>query len=327
MPVGTAVAHAHVSNAYSAHQLALIRNTVAKDCNAAEFDLFVTVARNAGLDPFRKQISAIVFSKHDKDKRRMSIITTIDGLRVIAARSQRYRPDENEPEFEFDEQAKDPATNPLGLVKAVVKIYIADAMKAGGWKPVVGVAYWDEFAPLKEIWAYDEAKGRKAPSGQFTLEGNWPRMGRLMLAKCAEAQALRKAFPEDMSGLYEGAELDRAMALDASPSELIGEHETQLRLAKVGGAGITFQLFPNTSLEAIPLGQVADRVVETVKGFVTGKQLQWFESANTHPLREFWARAPGDALEVKKVIETERARLAQADAEAEAEGADEGAAA
>ena len=81
---------------FSDRQLELIRRTVAADCNPQEFDLFCEVARRTGLDPFRKQISAIVFSKGDESKRKMAIITTIDGLRTIAARSRRYRPDEDD---------------------------------------------------------------------------------------------------------------------------------------------------------------------------------------------------------------------------------------
>ncbi len=322
------------STVYSGAQLQLIRNTVAKDCNSMEFDLFVTVARNAGLDPFRKQISAIVFSKSDAEKRRMSIITTIDGLRAIAARSGRYRPDEDEPQFEYDPDLKGPE-NPLGLVKAVVKIYVADAMRQGGWRPVAGVAYWEEFAPIKEeasegydwvdtgeVWP-DSGKPKKrkvAREGstivrQLDRSGNWPKMPRVMLAKCAEAQALRKAFPEDMSGLYEGAELDRAQVVELTPSEIIGQHQTGERLAKIGARGILFQLFPNSALENLPIGQIADRVAETVKGFSSLQQFRWFESANQQPLREFWAHEPSDALELKKIMEGEKARLEKAEAE------------
>lgn len=323
-----AIVVAHPSNTWSAHQVALIRKTVAADCNDAEFDLFVTVARNAGLDPFRRQITAIVFSKSDATKRRMSIITGIDGLRVIAARSRRYRPDENEPQFEIDPDLKSPS-NPVGLVKAVVKVHIADDRREGGWRPVSGVAYWDEFAPIKEeasegydwvdtgeTWP-DTGKPKKrkiAREGstivrQLDTSGQWPKMPRVMLAKCAEAQALRKAFPEDLSALYESAELDRAQADDLSPSETVAALQTQDRLARVGAIGILFQLFPNGPLESIPLGQVADRVIETVKAFSVHDQIRWFESANLQPLREFWARSPGDALEVKKVIEACGAKL------------------
>lgn len=305
---------ATLPTAFSGQQLQLIRTTVAADCNDQEFNLFVTVARNAGLDPFRKQISALVFNKAKPDKRRMAIVTTIDGLRVIAARSRRYRPDEDEPRYEIDPDLKSP-TNPLGLVKASVTIYIADDMKAGGWRKVNGVAYWDEFAPISDEWKEGD-DGRRRPTGNKTLDtgGNWGRMPRVMLAKCAEAQALRKAFPEDLSGLYEGAEVDQARALDTLPSEVINAYRTDERLAKIGGVGIMFQFFPNAPLEQVPLGQVADRIVDAVNGFEDAQLLRWFESANTHPMREFWARSPGDGLEVKKVIEAKRSELEPASA-------------
>lgn len=328
-----AVVPIRASDAFTAAQLDLIKRTVAKDCNDAEFDLFVTVARNAGLDPFRKQITALVFSKADKEKRRMSIVTGIDGLRAIAARSGRYRPDEDEPEFTYDETLKSPC-NPIGLVKARVRLWIADAAREGGWKPVTGFAYWDEYAPIKEeasegyewvdtgeTWP-DSGKPKKrkvAREGSELVKtldttGQWGRMPRVMLAKCAEAQALRKAFPEDLSSLYEGAELDQALATDLSPSEMLGQFETEGRMARIGAAGgITFQLFPNSPLESIGMGQVADRVIETVRSYTTFAQIHWFEGANTHPLREFWARSPTDALALKKVLEEVRGKL-EADA-------------
>lgn len=287
----------------SGQQIQLIRRTIANDCNDAEFDLFMAAARSAGLDPFRKQISPLVFNKNKPEKRRMSIITTIDGLRVIAARSGRYRPDEEEPEFFYDPDEKGP-TNPLGITRARVRIYIDD-------KPVTGVAYWTEFAPISEEWAQGE-DGRRRPTGKMVLDtgGNWARMPRIMLAKCAEAQALRKAFPEDTSGLYEAAELDQARVVDVLPSEAVAATERDQRLARIGGAnGILFQLFPNAPLEVVPLGQVHDRMAERVAEIEDLQMLDWFESANKAPLQEFWARAPGDALELKKVIERQRVMI------------------
>ncbi len=300
---------------YNGHQLALIKRSVAKDTNTDEFDLFMSIARMKGLDPFSKQISAIVFNKDKADKRQMAIITGIDGIRAIAARSGRYRPDEDEPVIENDAEMKGP-TNPLGIIKAVVRIYIADASRDGGWKPVAGVAYWDEFAPIKDEWAWDDASGKRKPTGRQTLDGNWPKMPRVMIAKCAEAQALRKAFPEDLSGLYETAELDRASMIDVTPSEIIEQTMTEDRLTRVGAGGrsITLQMFPNAPLERIPVGQVADKIAEAIDTIEAIKILDWFESANRHPLQEFWGWAPADALELKKRMDAKRQALAGADA-------------
>lgn len=306
------------ANIWSGAQLSLIKNTVAADCNPQEFDLFVTVARNAGLDPFRKQISALVFNKNKPDKRRMAIVTTIDGLRVIAARSRRYRPDEDEPEFIADPAMKC-ETNPLGLEKALVRIWIADDMREGGWKRVTGVAYWDEFAPVSDEWKEGD-DGRRRPTGKKTLDtgGNWGRMPRLMLAKCAEAQALRKAFPEDLSALYERAEMDQALVGDMLPSEQVESAAVQDRLARIGGgSGIMIQFLPNVAMESIPLGQVADRIIAAARDFTSTKHHDWFVGVNRAPLQDFWARAPGDALSVKKELESVRAALVKAEAETE----------
>lgn len=311
--MGNVVAISPAQQQWSAAQIDLIKRTVAADCNPSEFDLFVTVARNTGLDPFRKQISAIVFNKDKPDKRRMAIITTIDGLRTIAARSGNYRPDEDEPSFSYEPELKGP-TNPLGLERARVKIWIAD--RSGKWSPVTGVAYWDEFAPLKQEWAEDPQTGKRKPTDRMTLDsgGNWAKMGRVMLAKCAEAQALRKAFPEDLSSLYEKAEYDQVVSVEDLPSQQLEQLDQQRRLDRVGANnGILFQFFPNTSLESVALGKVADRVAEVVETCISLKQLDWFAGTNSQPLKEFWARSPSDALSVKKMIETKREQLVAAE--------------
>lgn len=335
--MSTNVVALSTSNAgYSAAQVSLIKNTVARDTNADEFNLFVSVARNTGLDPLRKQIMAVVYSKDKPDKRRMTIVTGIDGLRAIAARSNRYRPDENEPEFTYDADLKGPE-NPLGLVKAVVRIHIADAARDGGWRPVAGVAYWDEFAPLKEeveggfdwedipgqFWPEGNPKKRKVPrvAGAATIKqldtsGQWGKMGRLMLAKCAEAQALRKAFPEDLSSLYEHSEMDQARMGDLLPSDMIEAAGVEDRMLRIGGpGGILFQFLPNQPLESVGLGQIADRIIAASKEMVSTAQLKWFESVNAQSMREFWARAKTDALAVKQTLEARMAELKAIEAE------------
>ena len=169
-------------------QLALIQQTVAKDCNKDEFNLFAEVARAKGLDPFLGQIIPMIFSKGDANKRKMTIIISRDGQRVIAQRCGDYRPASKPPAFEFDEALRGPL-NPKGIVTATVYLWKQDA-KTAQWYEVAGQADWDEFAPVKDEWAFDEAANKRKPTGQKTLDdsGNWARMPKLMIAKCFDEQ-------------------------------------------------------------------------------------------------------------------------------------------
>ncbi|MEQ1809152.1 MAG: recombinase RecT [Terricaulis sp.] len=182
---------------FSDAQLKLIRRGVARLCTPAEFDEFMAVAAQCGLDPLRRQIAPLVISADDPDRRRLIPWTTIDGLRVIAARNKDYRPMQDAPLIEYDRGRIDEAKNPLGIVRAEVRAWKASG---GTWHAVVGEAWWDEFAPMRRARtpgrdeegtqsAGDSAEG-KSPSAEFYLEPAWKRMGRVMIAKCAEAQAL-----------------------------------------------------------------------------------------------------------------------------------------
>jgi phage recombination protein Bet len=290
--------------AYSDRDLALIRRTVAADTNTDEFNLFIHMARHLGLDPLRKQIYAFVFSKDDVKKRRMSVIVGIDGLRTIAARAGDYRPDEDEPEYEVDNQQRG-ETNPLGLVKATVRVW---KHAYGDWHRITGSAYWEELAPLKEEWAWSDATRRKQPTGKRVLDprSNWAKMPRVMLAKCAEAIALRKGWPDDLSNVYETSEIDRARAIDLPPSEAAEQGAAAERLRKLGLQKDTVPLTFDQlgSIEFVPLGQAADRCM----AFLLEKRdepslIRQWAARNRLGLREFWAKAPNDALAVKKEIE------------------------
>lgn len=115
---------------FSASQLTTIKNTVAKDTNTTEFDLFMNAARSYGLDPFRKQISAIVFNKDKPDKRQMAIIVGRDGLRSIAARCGDYRPASGPASVVYSDEAKD-STNPKGIVSVGITLFKQDNKGSG----------------------------------------------------------------------------------------------------------------------------------------------------------------------------------------------------
>lgn len=294
---------------YTNSQLALIQRTVAADCNADEFDLFVEVSRRIGLDPFRRQIYAVVYNKDRPDKRKMSIITGIDGFRAVAGRNRDYRPDDAEPEFRYDPALKGP-NNPLGLERAAVRCF--KLAPNGEWHAVVGVAYWDEFAPLKEVWEYDPAQNKRVPSGKVELDpkSKWAAMPRIMLAKCAEAQALRKGWPEDLSGVYAPEEMARAEVVDVTASEAVQMHERDERRKMIGSSGaIPFMWEAGAPLEAVPVGQLADRCLAFIRAATSPTQLEAWRDTNRVGLQSFWAESKGDAHAVKKALEDRIAAL------------------
>jgi phage recombination protein Bet len=291
---------------YTGAQVSLIRQTVAKDCNDQEFNLFFEACRAYGLDPFRKQISALVFNKTNAEKRQMAIIVSRDGYRVIAQRCKNYRPASEPAQIETDPSLVGP-TNPKGIVKAVVKLWQQD--NRGEWFPVIGEAYWDEFAPVKEAWAENPDTRRREPTGKFELDksGNWARMPVVMITKCAESQALRAGWPDQFGGVYAEEEVHKA-EVDMTAAEIVEQEAVAQRAARIGGRGILFSFDPSGVLENIQPGQAADRIADFLRENDPETVYRW-SVQNKAALAQFWTLAPGDALEIKKAVEAKTAAL------------------
>lgn len=160
-----------------------------------ELFYFARVAQASSLDPAKREIYAIFRNVKQKDgtwKPRMSIQTGIDGLRVVAERSGKYA-GSKEPEFEYDDNFKitvnSGGSNIVVPNKARVTVLklinnqIVETTRS---------ARWQEYYPGDQ---------------QGTM---WRKMPETMLAKIAEAQALRAAFPNDTSGLYIDEEMQQA---------------------------------------------------------------------------------------------------------------------
>lgn len=307
---------ARAQTGFTPAQLQTIKRTVAADCNDTEFDLFLEACRSYRLDPFRRQISAIVFGAkaRDQSKRKMAIIVNRDGLRVIAQRCGNYRPASEPAQIDYDATAVS-ATNPKGIVRAVVRLWQQDSR--GDWFPVSGEAYWDEFVPVKDEWV-EGPDGQRRPSGQKTVEGNWLKMPVVMITKCAEGQALRAGWPDEFGGVYVEEEVERAK-IEETASETIRSYEEEERLRRIGGKDAIFFVDDGGTLDRVPLGKVVDHVIAYLRTAKPEDALLW-QKRNTEGLKEFWARAPGDALELKKQIEAKVAP-ALAHAEAAARGA------
>lgn len=150
----------------------LIKKTVAKDCTNDELELFLYTCHRTGLDPLARQIYAV------KRSGKMTIQTGIDGYRLIADRTGKLA---GISDYAFDsEEAKTPAKATVTVRKVVGDGIIAE---------FTATARWGEYNAGGPMWA---------------------KMPYLMLGKCAEALALRKAFPADLSGVYTAEEMSQA---------------------------------------------------------------------------------------------------------------------
>jgi phage recombination protein Bet len=315
---------------WTARQLATIKQTVASDCNDTEFDLFIEYAKAKRLDPFSKQIIAVVYSKDDPKKRKMTIIVTQDGQRVLASRCRDYRPAESEPDFVYRDELKGP-TNPLGIEKCTVKLWKQD--NQGAWHPVIGWAYWSDYAPVKtsgDAFEWVETGETYADSGKpkkrkqlkagadiskmqaLDDSGNWAKMPRVMLAKCANMVALRSGWPETFDGVYAEEEMDRINVQDRSASEMVEMEREQRRMKLIAMSDDEYPFVDHEgTLSFIPAGRYGDNILMQARNCSDLTELDGLKTRNREGLQRYWARHKADALEINAQLEDIRATLAK----------------
>jgi phage recombination protein Bet len=190
--MGTAVqvyegsVEAYAPQRFNQSQLELLKTTIAKDTTDDQFSLFIEVAERTGLNPFARQLYAIVRNG------KMTIQTGIDGYRLIAQRTGEYT-GQRGPQW----CGKDGVWREVWLEQEAPAAARVGVMRAGFVEPVWGVA------------TYKSYHQDNSPT--------WRSMPDVMIAKCAEALALRKAFPQELSGLYADEELGQADSEATSP--------------------------------------------------------------------------------------------------------------
>jgi phage recombination protein Bet len=177
------VQHGAAVTEFTEEQESLIKRVIAPGLSDDELALFLMQCKRTGLDPFSRQIHAV------KRKGKLVIQTGIDGYRLIADRTGQYAGSDD---YVYDQEA---AEHPGKATATVWK------MVGGERRPFTRSARWKEFFPgEKEGWM-------------------WKQMPYHMLGKCAEALALRAAFPQELSGIYTDEEMMQAEAREASPAE------------------------------------------------------------------------------------------------------------
>lgn len=158
-----------------------------KDRPKEDLLLFLYFSKRTGLDPLAKQIYAVYRWDSRLGREKMTIQVGIDGMRLVAQRTGEYGGQDDAEYLPADESAPQP-------MKAKVTVYRINP-KTGERMPISATARWNEYC-------------QKNKDGKPT--GLWASMPYNQLAKCAEALALRKGFPNELSGVYAEEEMGQS---------------------------------------------------------------------------------------------------------------------
>lgn len=187
---------------FTANQVAALQQMGVQNASQGDLAVFFHQVQRTGLDPFARQIYMIGRNQKTPNgwETKYTIQTGIDGFRLIARRAaERSHEAFGEPETLWC--GEDGVWREVWLGSKPPKGAKVVVQRGGG--SFTGVATLSEYA------------GRKKDG---SLTSMWSSKPALMLAKCAEALALRKAFPQDLSGLYTEDEMHDDVQ-DAPPAQ------------------------------------------------------------------------------------------------------------
>lgn len=185
---------------------------------------FLQQCTRTQLDPVARQIYAI------ERGGKWTIQVSIDGMRLVAQRSGLYR-GQSRAQWTDGTKVRTPLRDTDGSIvregdgsivwvddfqwldvwdkpgyplAARVSVYRADFDE-----PVTAIARWASYVVENDEWVNGQKTGTKVVAEM------WQKRGDGQLAKCAEALALRKGFPMDLSGLYATEEMEHLDVVDA----------------------------------------------------------------------------------------------------------------
>lgn len=200
----------------------MIRDSFMPGASEGEAKAMIAVAEHMRLDPFKRQIHFVKRWNSELKREVWAFQTSIDGFRSMAEDTGEFC-GTDEPEFTFEDCVNPATGEPTGKKELVARVRVH---RKDFDKPFVGVARYSEFV-------------------QLTREGHpnsmWARAPRNMLAKCAEAQAFRKAFPQDLAGVYSDDEMREER--DVTPARSVTSSDVR-------------------PLQSLPAGPVDAEVVE-----------------------------------------------------------------
>jgi phage recombination protein Bet len=192
-----------VAPVVTSDQLELVKRTVASGATDAELKLYLYDCQRQGVHPLDRLLH---FTKRGG---KYVPVTSIDLMRIRAAETGDYAGSDDAVFHPKPTGVTPETTQPPSAAQVTV------------WRLVQGTrcsftatARWSEYYP-----------------GDGPVGTMWRKMPHTMLAKCAEALALRKGFPRQLAGLYAREELDQATdrmganGIDAATGEVLNDTE------------------------------------------------------------------------------------------------------
>lgn len=184
---------------WTPQQITVLQSLGLEQATESDLGLFFHQCTRTGLDPFAKQIYMIGRKAKENGQfvTKYTIQTGIDGYRLIARRAA----DRAGHKYSTQETlwcGEDGAWRDVWLGSKPPAAAKVTVIREG--EPFTAVATYSEYVQL----AKDYTSGEMGPNSM------WKKMAANQLSKCAEAAALRKAFPQDLSGVYVDAEMHQA---------------------------------------------------------------------------------------------------------------------
>jgi phage recombination protein Bet len=200
----TALALREDQSYWDENQLAVLRaHGINEGVTHAELQSFLHECQRRKLDPFVKQIYLIGRWDAKQQRKVYRSQTSIDGFRLIARRAA----DKSGVDYGYE------ATLWFDIKGGRHEVWLSDQAPAA--VKVVVIRNGQRFDAVARYSEYVQTNNEGKPTGM------WRSMPANQLAKCCEALALRKAFPEDLGGLYTEEEMAQADNPQRAQAEVV----------------------------------------------------------------------------------------------------------